>query len=135
VHVYTVVDNATWPGGGEPATWRINVETGELTVAWPVWNWHAHDWDHGRWFIGDRRGKAFYRGCPSSIWFMNSDTGREVAVVSHNPEHFTIGQQYHIDPHPRFSPDGSWVIFTTTVRGRPEVAIARTADLVARTDG
>jgi hypothetical protein len=117
------------PGDRPDATWRIDPATGEASVACERWHWHAHDWDHGRYFVGDRRGE-FYRGCPSSVWFVNTDSGREVAVVSHNPEHFTPGRQYHIDPHPRFSPDGSWVVFTTTVLGRVDLAIARTADLL-----
>jgi hypothetical protein len=145
----TICTHEWWDAGGEfvyavsygrddtrglpSGTLKIDPQTAALTLAWPAWNWHAHDWDRGRWFVGDRRGTEFYRGCPSSVWFMNSDTGKEIAIVSHNPEHFTAGQQYHIDPHPRFSPDGSWIVFTTTVRGRVDVAIARTADLVERT--
>lgn len=126
-HVYAV--NA--PGGRPEATYSIDIATREVQRV-AAWHWHAHDFGRGRWFVGDRRGE-FYRGCPSSVWFVNSRTGKEVAIVSHNPEFFTPGRQYHIDPHPRFSPDGSWVVFTTTVRGRVDVAIARTSDLVDRT--
>jgi hypothetical protein len=126
-HVYVV--NA--PGGRPEATYKIDIATREVQRV-AAWHWHAHDFDRGRWFVGDRRGE-FYRGCPSSVWFVNAETGQEVAIVSDNPEFFTPGRQYHIDPHPRFSPDGSWVVFTTTVRGRVDVAIARTSDLVDRT--
>lgn len=121
------------PGPDLPrATWKADIETADVTRAWPEWHWHAHDWNHGQYIVGDRRGE-FYRGCPSSVHFCNVDTGREVTVISHNPEHLTPGRQYHIDPHPRFSPCGRFVLHTTTVLGQPDVAVTPVAGLIDRT--
>jgi hypothetical protein len=33
-------------------------------------------------------------------------------------------RSYHLDPHPQFSPGDSWVVYTTTVRGIIDVALA-----------
>lgn len=116
------------------ATYRTNVLTGKTEMLWKEWHWHAHDWDNGRYLVGDRRERGnFFRGCASSVHFCNNDTGREVAVVSHNPENIEPGRHYHIDPHPSFSPDGALVVYTTTVLGTIDVALAVTADLLERT--
>lgn len=38
---------------------------------------------------------------------------------------------YHLDPHPQFSPKGTWVTYTTMVRGEVDVALCPTAPLMA----
>jgi len=43
------------------------------------------------------------------------------------------GANYHIDPHPRFCIGEEYVVFTTTVRGEVDVALASVAELIART--
>jgi len=123
------------PGVEYPsATYRTNVSTGHTETLWKEWHWHAHDWNNGQYLVGDRRERGnFYRGIASSVYFCNNDTGKEVAVISHNPENTEPGRHYHIDPHPSFSPDGSLVVHTTTVFGGVDVAVTKTADLVERT--
>jgi hypothetical protein len=36
---------------------------------------------------------------------------------------------YHLDPHPQFSPQGSHISFTATVRGKIDVAITPVAEI------
>ncbi|MFO7958144.1 MAG: hypothetical protein R6X33_13730 [Candidatus Brocadiia bacterium] len=115
------------------ATYKVDVRTCEVEEGWPDWHWHAHDWNHGQYVVGDRRGR-FYRGCPSSVHFCNNETGRQVTVISHNPEHLTVGRQYHIDPHPRFSPCGRFVTHSTTVLGQPDLAVTPVAPLTSATE-
>jgi hypothetical protein len=45
-----------------------------------------------------------------------------------------VGARYHIDPHPRFCAQDQWIVFTTTIRGQVDLALVKTADLVARTE-
>jgi len=47
-------------------------------------------------------------------------------------DNFT-GTNYHIDPHPLFCCDDRSVVFTTTVRGRVDVAVVPTENLVGLT--
>jgi hypothetical protein len=77
--------------------------------------------------------EKFYRGCPSKVGFLNRDTGTYVELVDNPEMPGIVGCQYHIDPHPRFCGSEQFVVFTTTVRGVVDVALARTSDLIDRT--
>ena len=104
----------------------------EEKILFPHHCWHSHSSQTGEYIIGDSNTK-FYRGCPSSVHFLNRETGRLVKLVD-NPEMPNhIGRTYHIDPHPRFSCGDQYVVFTTTLRGEVDVAVARTKDLVEKT--
>ncbi|MBN1524015.1 MAG: hypothetical protein JW904_06015 [Spirochaetales bacterium] len=129
-HIYAV-NNFDLFGG--PGIVRIDIESGSAENVLPGMYWHAMNY-HDKYFACDRTLKGFYRGCPSSIHFFNRKTGKDVAVISHNPEHHTPPAMYHIDPHPHFSEDGSLFIFTTTVRGQVDVAIAPVEELVKKTE-
>ena len=77
--------------------------------------------------------ERFYRGCPSSVYFLNRRTGKHVQIVS-NPEMTGIvGAGYHIDPHPRFCGSDRFVVFTTTIRGEVDLAMVQVDDLIERT--
>ncbi|RPJ09559.1 MAG: hypothetical protein EHM28_01165 [Spirochaetaceae bacterium] len=94
--------------------------------------WHAKDWK-GKYLVYDRTRGIFFRGCPASVHFHNLETGKSIPILTHNPEFHTPPCMYHIDPHPHFSPDGSLVIYTTTVRNRVDVAVVLTCELIERT--
>ena len=71
------------------------------------------------------------KGC--KLGFLNRDTGREINVVSDFPL-TSLGNQYHVHPHPQFCAKDELVLYTTTVDGHhADVAICRTAELVAAT--
>jgi hypothetical protein len=127
-HIYAINNGRQFDG---PAVIRIDPQTQKVETVWKGQYWHAHDFDHGRWLIADRHHlTGFYRGCPSSVYFIDCAAGKEKTVISLNPEHHSLGSMYHIDPHPQFSPDGSMVVFTTTVRGEVDLAIAFTDELL-----
>ncbi len=113
--------------------WRTNIETREVEhIEWPAHCWHAHSSRNNEYIIGDSN-ERFYRGCPSSVFFLNRKTGKHIKLVD-NPEMTGVtGTQYHIDPHPRFCCDDTLATFTVTIRGEVDLAIARTADLIAQT--
>jgi hypothetical protein len=136
----TRVTHEWWDADGEHVwcvwgneAWRTNIASREVErVAWPAHCWHAHVSQNGDYMISDSN-ERFYRGCPSSVYFLNRRTGKHVQVVS-NPEMKSIvGSQYHIDPHPRFCYSDQLVVFTTTVRGEVDLAMVKVEDLVGRT--
>jgi hypothetical protein len=121
-HIYAINNSKQFDG---PAIIRIDPQTAKVENVWPGSYWHAHDFDHGRLIVADKHHlTGFYRGCPSSVYFIDRTAGEELTVISHNPEHFSLGSVYHIDPHPQFSPDGSMMVFTVTVRGEVDIAVA-----------
>ena len=76
---------------------------------------------------------GFYRGCATSVYLFNRETGKRVRVID-NPERADhVGRHYHIDPHPRFVCNDQYVVFTTTIRGEIDLAIVPVAHLVEMT--
>lgn len=134
------VSHEWWDDDGEHAwcvwgneTWRVHVTTGEVEViGFPHHCWHSHCSHDGRLIIGDSNTK-FYRGCRSGVHFLNRDTGRLLDIV-YNPEmHNYAGRNYHIDPHPRFCSQDRYVVFTTTVRNKVDLAVMETSTLLELT--
>ncbi|MBN2393528.1 MAG: hypothetical protein JXR84_22535 [Anaerolineae bacterium] len=124
-HVYCIKSDV--------GVWRVDIATGAVEeIPFPGGRWHSHSSVTGQYLIGDANPR-FYRGCPSTVNFLNRETGKSVRLVD-NPEmpNYT-GAKYHIDPHPRFCFGDQVVVFTTTVRGVVDVAMAYTADLITRT--
>ena len=137
----TRVTHEWWDRGGKHAwcvwdkeAWRTNIETQEVEkIAWPAHCWHAHDSADGNYIVGDSN-ERFFRGCPSTVTFLNRRTGRNVHIIDNPGMTGVAGTQYHIDPHPRFcGPGDEYVVFTTTVRGEVDVAMVETTELIAAT--
>ncbi len=93
--------------------------------------WHAHSSRNGDYLVFDSHGQTpFYRGAPSSVYFLNRRSGKHLKIVD-NPEMKGItGPHYHIDPHPRFCCSDNFIVFTTTIRGEVDLAVVRTSDLI-----
>ncbi len=113
--------------------WRVAVDTGQVeAVPFPNHVWHAHATRDNACLIADTN-ERFYRGCASGVGFLNRATGRYVKLVDNPEMHNYIGRTYHIDPHPRFCVGDEVVVFTTTLRGEVDLAVAYTRDLIERT--
>jgi hypothetical protein len=73
------------------------------------------------------------------VYFFNRTTGRDAAIAAGLPYPAVIPaaekRKYHFDPHPFFSADGQYVVYTTTVFDRLDIAFAPVAALVAATGG
>jgi len=122
-----------WCIQGGQGVWRVDVYTGEVeTIPWKGGGWHSHCSRDGMYLAGDAT-DAFYRGCPSTVNFLNRHTQREVRLASNPKMPGITGANYHIDPHPRFSGDQKYITFTTTVRGEVDLAIIPTEVLIERT--
>ncbi len=117
------------------AVWKVDIETGQKEVVWDnlKGSWHAHHHPSGRYVVADNNEDRFYRGCPSAVSFLNRDTGKRCVLVRNPTKADFAGANYHIDPHPRFCCGGRFIVFTTTIRGEVDLAVARTEDLIERT--
>ncbi len=115
-------------------TWRVRVADGEVElIPFPRHCWHSHSSRDGRLIVGDSN-TSFFRGCASTVHFLNRDTGKVIVVAEHAERADYAGRHYHIDPHPRFVCDDRYIVFTTTVRGEIDVALVPTAEVVKLTD-
>lgn len=122
-HVWCVWDNHAW---------RTDITTQEVEkIAFPHHVWHSHNSRDRNYIVADSN-ERFYRGCPSTVNFLNRLTGKHLQIIS-NPEMKGItGTHYHIDPHPRFGFQDQLIVFTTTIRDQVDLAIVKTSDLIER---
>ncbi len=67
------------------------------------------------------------------VIFYNTETGREVSIVSDMPYPAEALRRYHVHPHPQFCRQDEYICYTTLVRGRVDVALASVAQLIALT--
>lgn len=126
IHIYAVNQMEQMNG---PAIIKVNKDTSEYENVWMGKYWHAHDFGHGKFLVADSHPWTdFYRNCPSRVSFIHPKAQKEVIIIGENPEIKTKSGIYHIDPHPRFSPDGSMITHTTTVLGQVDLAITLTQD-------
>ena len=92
--------------------------------------------DTNRFYVGDQGCYKWNEKTPCSVWFYNRITGRELPIVTKMPPppmDWRDFRTYHIDPHPNFSADGSWITYTTTGPGYLTVALTPVAPLVEAT--
>ena len=113
-------------------TCNVDIATGAATTVWPAGNCHSHASRCGRYLVGDIGTYSWAKtGCRAA--FFDSQTGREVNIASALPEPTVERGWYHLDPHPQFCANDELITYTTTVRGRIDVALVKTADLRAAT--
>ena len=119
---------------------RLDLTTGEHINRHPCCPWHAHTTPDETKYVFDEviydRFKVWYRGCPAAVKFWNAETDREITIVTRMPENgFTPDHpnNYHIDPHPRFTDNGRYVVFTTTEFGGADLAVVPVSELLERT--
>ncbi|MBQ2876763.1 MAG: hypothetical protein IJE25_07120 [Clostridia bacterium] len=120
---------------------RKNLKTGEHICVHECYPWHAHTTADEKLYIYDEKvldrfGGRWFRGCPAAVRFYNKATDKEITVVTEMPENdFNPKNQceYHIDPHPRFTENEKYVVFTTTELGSVDLALASVDELLALT--
>lgn len=113
----------------------------DIPIEGGVGTWHGHSTADDKYFIIDGSlpsyNSSWWRGCASTVRFWNNETKKLIDLVSYNPpvNGWTPDNQcpYHIDPHPRFVLNDTFITFTTTVCGRVDVAIAPVQQLIDAT--
>ena len=88
----------------------------------------------GRFLVCDINPYQWNDRKPCQVFFKDTETGQEIPLISHMPPHHVPWgdvRRYHIDPHPHFSADGHYVIFTSSVLGAPTVTLTAVQDILA----
>lgn len=119
-----------WYVDYDAGTEKVNIHTGERVLVAPGLNWHSHATADGRYLVGDV-GYGAWREGGCYVTFFDAQTGREVRVATALPYPPAEPALYHIHPHPQFIAGEAWVAYTTTVLGAVDLALVRTADLIA----
>ncbi len=113
-------------------TEKVNIHTGERANVWPAGHTHSHCDRDGRYFVGNVNPQHI----DFDLWwvsFFNVTTGKEVRIVSEMPMLPEVWNRYQTCPMPRFCRNDEWVVYTTTVLGRVDVAMVRVDELVELT--
>ena len=121
----------------------INLDTGaDIAILEGIDPWHAHCTNDETLFVWDEKklerydGK-WYRGCPAALNLLNRKTGKNLVIIAEMPENeFTPTHQnyYHIDPHPRFTENEKYIVFSTTELGGCDLAIVSVEEILPLTE-
>jgi len=114
---------------------RFNLERRQMEMVWPLeFASHAHADTTERYIVADVIPQQRQE---SRIVFLNRESGRAVDIVSDlpypAPDLELYKSKYHVHPHPRFTEDDRYIIYTTTVRGVVDVAVVPVAALIEKT--
>jgi hypothetical protein len=69
---------------------------------------------------------------PCQILLFDRETQRQISIVTGMPPPPVPRRMYHLDPHPQFSPLGSFVVYTTMVRGQVDIALSPVEGILDR---
>ena len=120
-----------WPDLRDDKVYEYNPQTREKTVAWKKRMCHCHTLDRKLW-VGDASPYEWNEK-PCKVIFFDRESGREIDIFSSLPAPICDRGVYHLDPHPSFSPDGNFIVSTTTVNGgNPEIAITPVDSLLKK---
>lgn len=117
-----------WYVDYEAGTEKVNIHTRERTNVWPDGTLHNDTNRNGHFIVGDINEKERHE---FRVAFYNIASGQQIDICSAMPQ---IEPRYHVHPHPQFCAQDEWIVYTATVNGCADVALVRTADLVAATD-
>lgn len=118
----------------DEGTYEMNVDTGEKNHLWTEPVCHAHCDASRRYWCADQS-PYYWKERPCQVLFYDRETGKRLEIESamdqpipHIPN---VRGLYHVDPHPQFSPQDSWIVYTATPNGRPTVALTELEGLCA----
>ncbi len=109
--------------------YECDINIGEAVNVWPGPLCHAHcNADASLWCADQTPYEWDQRPC--DVRLFERATGRVLNIASLPKPAICPAQPrlYHPDPHPQFSPRGTWVVYTTTVRGSLDVALCPVAE-------
>jgi hypothetical protein len=112
---------------------RYDIGTKEHICVHECDPWHAHADPAEEHYVFDEAVRdewgVWYRGMPARVKFYNRKTQKEIEITDlMKAGDFSPKKQSecHIDPHPRFSENGKYVIFTTYEIGNVDLALCET---------
>jgi hypothetical protein len=92
---------------------------------------HSHCDATRRYYCADESPYKWDRQ-PCKVKFFDRARGKEIDIVSAMPKPPMGRNPYHLDPHPQISPKGTCVVYTTTVRGLADIALAPVEGILER---
>jgi Tol biopolymer transport system component len=110
---------------------ECNPDTLEKRHVWKRPLCHAHSNGDRTLFCGDQTPYEWKKR-PVEILFYNRNTGEEKHIVTAMPYPPVPRGDYHLDPHPHFSPDGRYIVYMTTVLGKVDVAVTPVEPLLKK---
>jgi hypothetical protein len=111
---------------------RVNIKTLKQEVVWDNEVTHAHCDVSEEHFVGDLYSYLWRAKVLAQVRYYNARTGKEIQICSGMPPLENIAQSFPDDPHPCISPKGDFVVYTTTVRGRVDIAVTPMAEILSR---
>ena len=115
-----------------------SIATGEHKTVHRCNPWHAHTTKDESLYVYDEvlydKYPVWYRGSACAVRLFNPKTGKVTDIVSRMSENNWTPENpcnYHIDPHPRFSENGKYIIFTTSNEGGADLAIASVEQILS----
>lgn len=118
-----------WSGPGKVAwvdydegVYELDLATREVEHIWQEPLCHAHSSSDRQYWCADQSPYAWPDKLCDVLLF-NRSTGQRQYIVKQMPPPPVNRGWYHLDPHPQFSPQGTWVDYTTMVRGEVDVAL------------
>ena len=112
----------------EEGIFRCDVSSRAVEHIWQRPLCHAHSSPTGDFWCADQNPYQWQER-PCEVLFFDADTGRESAIVTAMPPPPLPRSPLHLDPHPHFSPQGTYVVYMATVRGSVDVALTEVAAL------
>ena len=115
----------------ERGAFECNVADREAVNVWPGPLCHGHCDSSRRYWCADESPYK-WNDKPCQVLFFDRERGREINIASGLPKPSLPCLSYHLDPHPQFSSCDSWVIYTTTVRGKVDIALTSVEHILER---
>jgi len=106
--------------------YEVDPISGERQLVWNRPLIHGQTDVTGRWIIGDENAYNWNERRPCSVWGYDRFTGKEFSIARNIPQppiEWKEWREWHPDPHPHFSADGSAAIYTTGACGDLNLAI------------
>jgi hypothetical protein len=102
--------------------WAHDPVTGRDEHVWREPLCHAHASADGRWWCADQDPYRWDRE-PCRVLLLDRRRGARHVLHAGLPPPQVARGPWHLDPHPQISPDGRFVVWMSTARGRCEVAV------------
>jgi len=121
----------------ETGIFEADIETRERKLVWEHPMIHGQTDPTGRFICGDHDPYKWSEHRPCGVYLYDRETGKDIALASAMPlpeqrKPDARRRPYHLDPHPHFSPDSRYVVYTGTVLGPTDVILASVPSAVAR---
>lgn len=120
--------------------YEADIETRERKLIWPHPMIHGQVDPSGRFICGDYHPYKWSHKNPCGVFLFDRENEKEIALASSMPMPKVFEQEndwrsFHLDPHPHFSPDGRYVVYSGTPLNKSDVVLASVPSAVAQMKG